>query len=270
MKRTLCLLLVFLLIFSLGAQAFAEDYIYCRLCGRKIPGDSRVCPYCGEAVVMVEQDNASPQPVVNPDPAPAPNPFSAQPVALSGGHVWVTKSPTSESVPYGGSCMFIAHAVNASSINWYIASADGSLVLPAAEAAANVPGLYVSGYNSDTLMLSGVPSWMNGCQVQACFTGESGPVYSDIARIWTYEETVDEGGGSCYPWWLDWWGWPWWWGYDPMMPPSLGSLSSVPAPPDVEHAITLPNGASIAPDLPGPGWMYPSSTVEHVGHTIEP
>ena len=283
MRRVFCLLLVFVMMSSLCVQAFADgDVLYCRMCGKKIPVDSKICSYCGEKVVLLTdetQDKApvsdlkpagngsdaealSAQPAANPDTAavvaemmapPAtdvktalsqanagPSPVTsvasapvssaafapAAPAYLNTAaltrQVYVTKSPTSESVPYGGSCSFIAHAANATSVTWYIYSGDGSIVTAASDAPYSVSGLYVNGGNSDTLYLSGIPSWWNGCQVQACFTGEGGPVYSDIARIWTYQpaQGKDTSGWS----WWDWfccyyrndpyhWDYPWHW-YD--------------------------------------------------------
>ena len=242
MKRVLCLLLALILLLSLGTQALAEEALYCRICGRQIPADSNVCPYCGEKVVFVESstniktalsgDSASSStataaevgtgtksvPVSRisaPSPAtaeaPTPGPFNTTMSAAGTptlGKVRVTKSPTSESVPYGGSCMFIAHAVNATSVTWYIANADTSLITTAAEAPSHAAGLYVSGENTDTLVLSGIPSWMNGCRVQACFTGEGGPVYSETATIWIYEpEPVNKWDPYKD---LDWWTlWQW-------------------------------------------------------------
>ena len=212
MRRSVCLLLSVLFVLSVAVPALAEDTLYCRMCGRQIPSDSRVCPYCGVAVVLVEgagadhEDDTASSPATDAPgaaavpAAPIPGPFGS--TLSSGGYtgVRITKSPTSESVPYGGSCLFIAHAVNASSITWYLANADTSVIIPASEAPAYVSGLSVSGWNSDTLSLSGIPSWMNGYKVQACFEGEGGPVYTDIARIWTYEETVRRP--DCYysPW----------------------------------------------------------------------
>ena len=213
MKRRLCLLLVLVLLFVCGGHAFADyDVLYCRMCGRKIPGDSKVCPYCGVAVVLVDEGaRAAAKPAAQTVQINAqtvqntaqtnPGPFNTTLDAngLVSGRVRVTKSPTSESVPYGGSCMFIAHAANATSVTWYIASADTSTILTAYEAADNISGLHVSGGNTDTLSLSGIPSWMNGCQVQACFTGEGGPVYTDVAKIWTYEECVRESNPCWCP-----------------------------------------------------------------------
>ena len=217
MKRRLCLLLVLVFLLACSGHAFADyDVLYCRMCGRKIPGDSRVCPYCGVSVVLVDegtgaaakpaastaqaaQNNAQTVPNAVVQNAAVPGPFNTT-LDRSGAvstRVRVTKSPTSESVPYGGSCMFIAHAAHATSVTWYIASADTSTILTAYEAADTVSGLYVSGGNSDTLRLSGIPSWMNGYQVQACFTGEGGPVYTDVAKIWTYEEKVSRQPSVC-------------------------------------------------------------------------
>ena len=258
MKRRLCLLLVLILILSFSGQAFADyDVLYCRMCGRQIPTDSKVCPYCGVAVVHVGENKTGAAKAAVPSTQTtqtvqssvqtvqtqtAPGPFNttldySTGFVVNSGKVRVTKSPTSESVPYGGSCMFIAHASNASSVTWYIANTDGSAILTAYEAADNVSGLYVSGGNSDTLSLSGIPSWMNGYQVQACFTGEGGPVYTDIAKIWTYEETAQR---DCR-WRPD---WDWWTYNAPYCPPG-------PTVPGYDPSDTTPN---VRPTPPGPVW----------------
>lgn len=303
MKRILCVLVVLIMVFALSVQAFAaDDVLYCRICGRKIPTDSRVCPYCGEKVVHVDDENvagpASQSPAASAPPAPAaspaaatdvksalsqssapspvtqataavPGPFNTTPGAnRSLSHVRVTKSPTSESVPYGGSCCFIAHAANATSVTWYIANSDASIICAASDAPSSVSGLYVSGANSDTLYLSGIPSWWNGVQVQACFTGEGGPVYTDTARIWTYQPAVQPSRNEWGFWdWFNYYYWddpyeydyPWWYWVDPW--------EDEPNPPDVRHSITLPNGVSVAPEKPGPGIIYEGDEAVIVGHT---
>ena len=274
------------------------------MCGKQIPSDSLFCSYCGAAVVSVDAPAAASEPVKAPEapvtetvPAPVvPAPVVvAQPVAADnkvtavpgpfnttsvGGavvrKVAVTKSPTSETVPNGGACMFIAHAVNATSITWYLASSDASLIIPANEGPAYVPGLSVSGVNNDTLYLSGIPASMNGCLVQACFTGEGGPVYTDIAKIWTYQPSYscstpkkDDSIWTLLAQWDPWWGCspcydPWWdcsW-YDPSpcswYDPSPCSWWDVPLSPTgglpnahVEH-IAHVSGAPDAPPAPPP------------------
>jgi hypothetical protein len=231
MKRILCFLLIAVLLLACGGQAFADyDVLYCRMCGRQIPTDSKVCPYCGVTVVHVGDGStaaaksgtttaAVPAQTVQNTTQTVPGPFNttldySTGALINNGKVRVTKSPTSESVPYGGSCIFIAHAANAGSVTWYIANEDGTSIATAYEAADNVSGLYVSGGNTDTLKLSGIPSWMNGYQVQACFTGEGGPVYTNVAKIWTYQETVCQEEQPF-----------WWW------PDYIASLHNPPPPP---------------------------------------
>ena len=311
MKRILSFLLVLMMVFSLSTQAFAaDDVLYCRICGRKIPTDSIVCPYCGEKVVHVDEENAA-KPIASPAVATdvktalsqssAPSPTTQSSAAVPGpfsttsgtstdsSHVRVTKSPTSEAVTYGGSCTFVAHAANATSVTWYIANCDASIIWAASDAPANAPGLSVSGTNSDTLYLSGIPAWWNGFQVQACFTGEGGPVYSEPARLWTYQPAVQPSrcnwnywdwvnyyywDDTCiydYPWWY-WdypyvygypWGYwndtceydPWWeWGnsyeYDyPWW--ELLAPDDAPIPPDVDSPAAIIDDISIPCQLSG-------------------
>ena len=278
MKRKICLLLALVFMLSLSTAAFADgDVLFCRKCGQQIPSDSNFCPYCGTSVVQSDGSTA-----VTPSAASPKSDAPAQGGAAASGsgadysnllnRVRVTKSPTSESVPYGGSCTFIAHAANATSVTWILTTSDGSFSAPAYEAADIISGLYVSGGNTDTLKLSGIPSWMNGCMVQACFTGEGGPVYTEAARIWTYQEqsrssSSDEGEM------LWWWPYrfladpyanelPWWWWYN--------QFDGKPNPPDVRHAVTLPDGQSFAPEKPGPGFIYDRQEAVITGHIHTP
>ena len=260
MKRALCLLLALVFVLSLGAQVFADDILFCRKCGRQIPVDSNVCPYCGVSVVYLDGSVAAPVQAAaqtagkSPSPATAaatdPGPFKS--LVRSSGNLRVTKSPTSESVPYGGACIFIAHADNASSVVWYIANADRTVICEAAEAASVNNGLYVSGSRAETLALSGIPSWMNGYQVQACFSSSEGKVYTDVAKIWTYAQK--EKCKWDYPEWM--YLYPWifeCWGPTPWLNPGFPG----PNPWDIPGPRPDPGpgpgpGPDPGPD-PGPG-----------------
>ena len=205
MKRLITFLLVLLLIASLAAPAWADDVLYCRMCGKSIPTDSKFCCYCGEAVVKPESSSGSTA-AASAEPS-AKTVVVAEPIAdvktatsgpfntvgtqqVSSGRITVTKSPTSESVPYGGSAIFIARALNHTGITWYIANGDASTVYNVSDAPHYISGLTVYGQGTETLTLCGIPSWLNGWKVQAAFSGEGGPVYSDVAYIWTYQQVV--------------------------------------------------------------------------------
>ena len=204
MKRLVTVLLVLVLLAgSLAVSAWADDVLYCRMCGEKIPLDSRFCCYCGEAVVKPENSSGSSAPAesstktvvvaeaVADVKTVAPGPFNTVGTTqASSARITVTKSPTSESVPYGGSAVFIARALNSTGITWYIANGDASVIYNVSDAPHNISGLTVYGQGTETLTLCGIPSWLNGWKVQAAFSGEGGPVYSDVAYIWTYQQTV--------------------------------------------------------------------------------
>ena len=133
------------------------------------------------------------------------------------------------------------------------------MIVRADEAPNKISGLYVSGAHADTLSLSNIPSWMNGCQVQACFEGEGGPVYTEIARIWTYEPEPE----------YTWWDWFWYlYHNDPYLWNCLfGQDDRNPPPPDVDRAVTLDDGTSVAPPVKPGEYVDPAVVV---GHTHEP
>ena len=156
--RLLAVLLAVSLLPVFSAQALADDAFFCRKCGKAIPADSNFCPYCGEAVIVLPTPTADTEPKEdksvtdaiiaeliasirtaaseNSRPAsaaaaaaPAAEPETTEPgpfqtVRTGNSLVYnekvrVTKSPTSESVPYGGSAIFIARADYDTSITWY-------------------------------------------------------------------------------------------------------------------------------------------------------
>lgn len=48
MKKTIAMILAVLMFMSVfSAWAFADSQLFCRICGKRIPSDSRFCPYCG-------------------------------------------------------------------------------------------------------------------------------------------------------------------------------------------------------------------------------
>ena len=105
-------------------------------------------------------------------------------------------------------------------------------------------------------------------------------MYTDIARIWTYQPASscaapkkDDSIWTLLAQWDPWWDYyscyDSWWGYgwdEPLPPPppdpGFPPPESAPNPPDVAHAITFPDGHSIAPELSEP------ATVTHVAHTV--
>lgn len=260
MKRLMRLLPVLLLIILVAADAWADDVLYCRMCGKSIPPDSKFCCYCGEAVVKTDDAAPEAQPslktVVIAEPAAdvktaVPGPFNTVSTQqATKARVSLTKSPTSESVPYGGSAIFIARALNATGITWYIANGDASTIYNVSDAPNNISGLTVYGQGSETLTLCGIPSWLNGWKVQACFSGEGGPIYSDAAYIWTYQQAVTycepvfyevEPWGPCWNSWQD--------TCPPPMPPQSAGLppmdNPLPAPPGGVQP--MPNTAPLPP-----------------------
>ena len=169
------------------------------------------------------QQPAVTAPAASPEPA-VPGPFQTVRTGTNlvyNEKVRVTKNPTSESVPYGGAAIFISRADYDTGITWYIANSDASVIYNVSDAPYYIPGLIVYGQGTETLTLCEIPSWMNGWQVQAGFSGKDGPVYSGVAYIYTYQlaEPVYVDPAPCEPCWCD-WTWPsypcpdwgsWWW-----------------------------------------------------------
>ena len=129
-----------------------------------------------------------------------PGPFgTTSTTGTASGNVYVTKSPYSESVPVGGSCVFIASAANATSVKWYVANWDASVILNLADAPYYFSGLTVAGLGTGYVTLMNVPYSMNGWRIQACFEGNGGPVYSDYCYIYSYYYQYCSAPEPCRP-----------------------------------------------------------------------
>lgn len=124
---------------------------------------------------------SAPMPTFSPEPTPipvvSPSPTAAPKV------VTITKSPTSETVQEGGSAMFIAYAENYTGIVWITVSPDKQTSYEIGDAVRVFPGLVVSGQGTSVLSLNNIPYAMNGWRIQAYFTGNGGPAYTNGAYL---------------------------------------------------------------------------------------
>ena len=97
---------------------------------------------------------------------------------INGGALKITKNPTGETVDAGGSATFVARADNAYSRVWRIVSKDTTKTVTAKEAASYFgSGLSVTGADTDTLVLSNIPSTMNEWSVECKFIGADGKTF---------------------------------------------------------------------------------------------
>jgi len=90
------------------------------------------------------------------------------------GSLTITKHPTSETVAAGNNAVFIARADNYSKFEWRIVSSDGKNTVLAKNAEGYFSGLDVSGTNTERLVLSNIPSAMNGWYVECKFYDDDG------------------------------------------------------------------------------------------------
>lgn len=95
----------------------------------------------------------------------------------NGGALKITKNPTGETVDAGGKATFVARADNAASHVWRIVSKDTTKTVTAKEAPAYFSGLTVSGADTDTLVLSNIPSSMHEWSVECKFIAADGKTY---------------------------------------------------------------------------------------------
>lgn len=123
----------------------------------------------------------------------------------------VTKDPTGETVVEGESATFIARADNVTSYVWEIAIADASI--DCADLSSYIgKGIQVSGYDTDTLVISNIPKELNNAYVWCQFVNADGSVCSTAAKITVIaekdatpvvtkhptDETVEEGGEAVF------------------------------------------------------------------------
>ncbi len=97
--------------------------------------------------------------------------------------VIITKNPTSESISIGGKTWFIAHAKNATGMNWELVDPDGG-VHTLDDAMAMNPGLNLQALEGDTIAVSNVPASVNGWGVQASFYNQNGSTSTSPAYIY--------------------------------------------------------------------------------------
>ena len=114
-------------------------------------------------------------PVSTPAPTKTPQPAGTAPK--------ITKHPTGETVEVGGAAKFIARADNASKFTWRIVSKDTTCTYKATEAEYYFPGLEVSGENTDTLILSSIPTSMDSWSVECMFQNDYGNSFTNGAII---------------------------------------------------------------------------------------
>ena len=102
-------------------------------------------------------------------------------VLVEKGPVKITKHPTGETVNEGGSCSFIARADNDDSRHWFFTK--NGVVVDAGDAAAQFPGLSVSGTTNEKLKLSHIPASMNGWSAYCVFYGNDSSATTNKAGI---------------------------------------------------------------------------------------
>ncbi len=94
--------------------------------------------------------------------------------AEEGGYVYITKSPSGETVSEGDDALFISRAENYTGIVWLIISPDGETVYENTEAMEHFPGLEIAGCEGEELTLVSIPYTMDGWYVQTRFLDADG------------------------------------------------------------------------------------------------
>ena len=147
----------------------------------------------GDPVPETAAPTATPEPTPVPTPQPTPTPIpTAAPTVyiVNNGELTITKNPTGETVPVGGTAKFVAYASNFANMDWILVSptknADGNYeAYTAKEAPKYFDGLLVDGAYSSMLVLGNIPAELNGWRAQARFwaSGSSTAKYTTGAQI---------------------------------------------------------------------------------------
>lgn len=134
-----------------------------------------------------------------------------EPSSVTSGTPVVTKNPTGETVVEGESATFIARADNVRQYVWEIAIADASIDCSELESYIG-KGIKVSGWDTDTLVISNIPVELDGAYVWCQFVGAEESVDSKAVEIKVIpqedatpvvtknptDETVEEGGEAVF------------------------------------------------------------------------
>ena len=98
--------------------------------------------------------------------------------------------PTDETVTEGNSCLYIASADKADSMEWYAVSPDGSIDIPYTKINEHFPYLeYAVDEDEDALALYNIPADFDGWGSYCRFKNSAGTVNSGTA--YTYVKAVE-------------------------------------------------------------------------------
>ena len=101
----------------------------------------------------------------------------------SNGNITITKNPTAESLPIGGTNWFIAHATGAEKLTWQFIDPNSRIYSMQDTMALN-PGLRLEMQPNDTLAIINVPASLNGWFAQAVFSNSKYSAASQPAAIY--------------------------------------------------------------------------------------
>ena len=134
--------------------------------------------------------SASTAPAATPTPTPTPAPTPTPVPTVAPGSPVITKDPTDETVPVGGSCWFVANHKGAILARWHFVAPDGT-DLQYDEAAKKFPDLNIHNGEYDSMKLSNIPAELNGYRFYCRFSNNNGSVDSKSALL-----TVEGAGGN--------------------------------------------------------------------------